>query len=92
MAVFADGLALLGKPITTFGLCSCRKILTRKLAGDISVNYVIIGVGFDRAVWKTWPEGLSRQKQRPKAEVFVVTEAWGPCFSHGMGDHDQILL
>ena len=45
-----------------------------------------------RAVWKTWPEGLSRQKPRPKAEVFVVTEARGPCFSHGMGDHDQILL
>ena len=44
------------------------------------------------AVWKTWPEGLSRQKPRPKAEVFVVTEARGPCFSHGMGDHDQILL
>ena len=31
-------------------------------------------------VWKTWPEGLSRQKLRPKAEVFVVTEARGPCF------------
>ena len=44
------------------------------------------------AVWKTWPEGLSRQKPRPKAEVFVVTEARGLCFSHGMGDHDQMLL
>ena len=44
-----------------------------------------------RAVWKTWPEGLSRQKPGPKAEVFVVTEALGPCFSHGTGDHDQIL-
>ena len=33
------------------------------------------------AVWKTWPEGLSRQKPRPKAEVFVVTEARGICFS-----------
>ena len=29
---------------------------------------------------------------RTKAEVFVVTEARGPCFPHGMGDHDQILL
>ena len=27
------------------------------------------------AVWKTWPEGLSRQKPSPKAEVFVVIEA-----------------
>ena len=44
------------------------------------------------AVGKTWPEGLSRQKPKPKAEVFVVTEARGPCFSHDMGDHDQILL
>ena len=44
------------------------------------------------AMWKTWPEGLSRQKTRPKAEVFVDTEAQGPCFLHGMGDHDQILL
>ena len=44
------------------------------------------------ALCKTWPEGLSRQKPRPKAEVFVATEARGPCFSHGMGDHDQILL
>ena len=41
------------------------------------------------AVWKTWPEGFSRQKPRPKTEVFVVTEARG--FSHGMGDPDQIL-
>ena len=32
------------------------------------------------AMWKTWPEGLSRQKPRPKAEIFVVTEARGPCF------------
>ena len=31
------------------------------------------------AVRKTWPEGLSGQKPRP-------------CFSHGMGDHDQIIL
>ena len=35
-------------------------------------------------VWKTWPEG--------SASVFVITEARGPCFSHGMGDQDQILL
>ena len=41
---------------------------------------------------KHGPKALSRQKPRPKAEVFVVTEARGPCFSHGMGDHDQILL
>ena len=32
------------------------------------------------AVWKTWPEGLSKQKPRPKAEVFVVTEAEGHAF------------
>ena len=43
------------------------------------------------AVWKTRLEGLSRQKPRPNAEVFVVTEAREPCFSHGMGDRDQIL-
>ena len=36
------------------------------------------------------PEGLP--STRPKAEVFVVTEARGPCFSHGTGDRDQILL
>ena len=51
-----------------------------------------LSLSLSHAVWKTWPEGLSRQKPRPKAEVFVVTEARGPCFSHGMGDHDQILL
>ena len=28
------------------------------------------------AVWKSWPEGLSRQKPRPKAEVFGRN--WGP--------------
>ena len=28
-------------------------------------------------MWKTWPEGLSRQKPRPKAEVFV-RRYWGP--------------
>ena len=53
-------------------------------------------VGFDHGlpcrVKKTWPVGLSRQKPRPKAEVFVVTEARGLCFSHGMGERDQILL
>ena len=37
-------------------------------------------VGFDhglpcRVKKKTWPEGLSREKPRPKAEVFVVTDA-----------------
>ena len=57
------------------------------------VNPSIFAVGFDHGLLcKTWPEGLIKQKPRPKAEVFVVTEAWGPCFSHGMGDHDQILL
>ena len=44
------------------------------------------------AVSKTWLEGLSRRKPRPKAEVFVATEARGPCFSHDMGGHDEILL
>ena len=34
------------------------------------------------AVWKTCPEGLSKQKPRPKAEVFDITEA---------RDHDQTL-
>ena len=31
-----------------------------------------------QAVWKTSSEGLGRQKTRPKAEVFVATEAFGP--------------
>ena len=57
-----------------------------------------------RAVWKTWPEGLSRQKPRPKAEVFVVTEAreWSnpiiarslidffPCFIHKNMGHFMV--
>ena len=41
------------------------------------------------ALWKTWPEALSRQKARPKAEVFVVTGVrarlqiyFFPCFFH----------
>ena len=33
------------------------------------------------AVWKTWPEGLSRQKLRPKADAFVLTEARKYSFS-----------
>ena len=36
------------------------------------------------AVWKTWLEGLGRQKPRPKADVFVVTEAQGLYSSHGI--------
>ena len=64
-------------------------------AGDLRryrVHYDVI-IMFCCSIWSWSPaEGLSRQKPRPKAEVFVVTETRGPCFSHGTGDHDQILL
>ena len=32
------------------------------------------------AMWKNWQEGLRKQKTRPKAPVFVVTEARGHVF------------
>ena len=67
----------------------CQRVLYI-FVSDPCLLYDLIMVS--HAVWKTWPEGLCRQKPRPKAEVFVVTEARGPCFSHGIGDHDQILL
>ena len=44
---------------------------------------------------------MSCEKHGPRASVttkelglrsrFLSTESLGPCFSHGMGDHDQIL-
>ena len=43
------------------------------------------------AVWKTWPSGLSNDKNLGLRPRFLSTESLGPCFSHGMGDHDQIL-
>ena len=43
------------------------------------------------AVWKTWPSGLSNDKNLSLRPRFLSTESLGPCFSHGMGDHDQIL-
>ena len=43
------------------------------------------------AVWKTWPSGLSNDKNLGLRPRFLSTESPGPCFSHGMGDHDQIL-
>ena len=43
------------------------------------------------AVWKTWPSGLSYDKNFGLRTRFLSTESLGPCFSHGMGDHDQIL-
>ena len=43
------------------------------------------------AVWKTWPSGLSYDKNLGLRPRFLSTESLGPCFSHGMGDHDQIL-
>ena len=42
-------------------------------------------------VWKTWPSGLSCDKNLGLPPRFLSTESLGPCFSHGMGDHDQIL-
>ena len=42
-------------------------------------------------VWKTWPSGLSNDKNLGLRPRFLSTESLGPCFSHGMGDHDQIL-
>ena len=44
------------------------------------------------AVWITWPSGLSDDKNlglRPRFRR--DTESFGPRFSHGMGDYDQIL-
>ena len=43
------------------------------------------------AVWKTWPSGLSNDKNLGLHPRFLSTESLGPCFSHGTGDHDQIL-
>ena len=43
------------------------------------------------AVWKTWPSGLSYDKNLGLRPRFLSTESLGPCFSHGTGDHDQIL-
>ena len=43
------------------------------------------------AVWKTWPSGLSNDKNLGLRPRFLSTESLGPCFSHGTGDHDQIL-
>ena len=43
------------------------------------------------AVWKTWPSGLSNNKNLGLRPRFLSAESLGPCFWHGMGDHDQIL-
>ena len=43
------------------------------------------------AVWKTWPSGLSYDKNLGLRPRFLSIESLGPWFSHGMGDHDQIL-
>ena len=43
-----------------------------------------------RAVRKTWPSGLSYDKNLGLRPRFLSTESLGPCFSHGTGDHDQI--
>ena len=40
---------------------------------------------------KTWPSGLSNDKNLGLRPRFLSTESLGPCFSHGTGDHDQIL-
>ena len=42
------------------------------------------------AVWKTWPSGLSNDKNLGLRPRFLSTESLGPCFSHSMGDHAQI--
>ena len=46
---------------------------------------------FSHAVWKTWPSGLSNDKNLVLRPRFLSTESPGPCFSHSTGDHDQIL-
>ena len=43
------------------------------------------------AVWKTWPSGLSNDKNLGLWPRFLSTESLGPRFSHDMGEHDQIL-
>ena len=42
-------------------------------------------------VWKWWPLGLSDDKDLGFRPRFLSTESLGPCSSHVMGDHDQIL-
>ena len=36
--------------------------------------------------------GRSRQRPKSKTRVFVVSEVRAPCFTNGIGNHDQILL
>ena len=43
------------------------------------------------AVWKAWPSGLSDDKNLGLRPRVFPTESLGLCFSHGLGDHDQIL-
>ena len=44
-----------------------------------------------RDVWKTWPSGLSYDKNLGLRPLLLSTDSLEPCLSHGMGDHDQIL-
>ena len=39
------------------------------------------------AVWKTWPSGLSYDKNLGLRPRFLSTESLGPCFSHSMGSN-----
>ena len=48
---------------------------------------MLLIVGFDHGL-----PCRVKNMARGTHKVFVVTEARGPCFSHGMGDHDQMLL
>ena len=51
-------------------------------------------VGFDHGLpcrVKNMARGTQKTKTEAEGRGFFVTEARGPCFSHCMGDHDQIL-
>ena len=51
-------------------------------------------IGFDHGLpcrVENMASGLSNNKNLGLRPRFLSTESLGPCFSHGTGDHDQIL-
>ena len=61
-------------------------------------NILILGIWCRIWSWspvlceKHGPRDSVDKNRGRRPRFFVVTEARGPCFSHGTGDHDQILL
>ena len=80
------------------------KVLVRRAPGrstpPVYMNYTFQATEVGCMIWswspmvceKYAPRDSVEKKMRTKAEVFVVSEAQWPSFSHGMGEHDQILL